>query len=337
MKKLLIIATAAFLFFSCKEEKKENVVTVGVKEVEYNDTSYSRSYPGLVSTSQYKILFSANGGTVESVNVRTGKKIASGAVIAQVHSPNVISMHNANKAQLHQAKESYIRAEKVYNGGGISEIKWLEIQAMVAKAESAYEISEKSLEDCKIKAPFAGTINEIFVTEGETIQPMARIASIINEDDLSVTISVPESEYSDIRIGDKAVVEIGALDDLMLKARVEEISVNSSIVTHSYSMTLRLESLPESVKSGMLCKVYMKKDLKQKIVMPVSSVKVDDSGRYVWTVDKDGAVKKCYITAGDFVGTGVSVTSGLAVGDRVIVEGMNKISSGMKVKSVPAK
>ena len=73
MKKLLIIAAVATFFFSCKEEKKENIITVGVMDVEYNDTSYSRSYPGLVSTSQYKVLFSANGGTVESVNVKTGK------------------------------------------------------------------------------------------------------------------------------------------------------------------------------------------------------------------------------------------------------------------------
>ena len=336
MKKLLIIAAVATFFFSCKEEKKENIITVGVMDVEYNDTSYSRSYPGLVSTSQYKVLFSVNGGTVESVNVRTGKKVTSGNVIAQVHSPNVVSMYNANKAQLHQAEESYKRAGKVYEGGGISEIKWLEIQAMVAKAESAYEISEKSLEDCKIKAPFSGTINEIFVTEGETIQPMAKIASIINEDDLSVTIAVPESEYSDMKIGDQAMVEIVALDKLMLKAAIEKISVNSSIVTHSYSMSLRLESLPGNVKSGMLCKVYMKKDLKQKIVLPVSSVKVDDSGRYVWTVN-DGKVRKCYVTVGDFIGDGVSVTSGLEIGDHVVVQGMNKISTGMKVKTVSAK
>ena len=336
MKKLLIIAAMAAFVFSCKEETKENIITVGVMDVEYNDTSYSRSYPGLVSTSQYKVLFSVNGGTVESVNVKTGKKVASGAVIAQVHSPNVVSVYNANKAQYHQAKESYKRAEKVYEGGGISEIKWLEIQAMVAKAESAYEISEKSLEDCKIKAPFSGTINEIFVTEGETIQPMTKIASIINEDDLSVTISVPESEYSDIKIGDKAMVEIVALDKLMLKAAIDEISVNSSIVTHSYSMSLRLESLPAKVKSGMICKVYMKNDLKQKIVLPVSSVKVDDSGRYVWTVH-EGKVKKCYITVGDFIGDGVAVISGLEIGDQVVVEGMNKISTGMKVKTVSAK
>ena len=122
MKKLLIIAAVATFFFSCKEEKKENIITVGVMDVEYNDTSYSRSYPGLVSTSQYKVLLSFNGGTVESVNVRTGKKVTSGTVIAQVHSPNVVSMYNANKAQLHQAEESYKRAGKVYEGGGISEI-----------------------------------------------------------------------------------------------------------------------------------------------------------------------------------------------------------------------
>ena len=84
----------------------------------------------------------------------------------------------------------------------------------------------------------------------------------------------------------------------------------------------------------MVSRVYMSKNSEASITIPSSSVRTDMNGRYVWTVNEDNKVCKVYVTVDGFSGEGVIVTSGLGQGDRLIVEGISKISTGMKVKVI---
>ena len=85
---------------------------------------------------------------------------------------------------------------------------------------------------------------------------------------------------------------------------------------------------------GMVCKVYDRTQEGSSIVIPASVVRTDGTGRYVWTVTPENTVEKRYITAGGFSGKGIVVDSGLEEGDRVITEGTQKVSGGMKVKVI---
>ena len=64
-----------------------------------------------------------------------------------------------------------------------------------------------------------------------------------------------------------------------------------------------------------------------------SAVEIDSEGRFVWVV-KDGVVGRSYVTVEGYQEQGVVISSGLEPGDKVIVKGAAKVSTGMKVKSV---
>jgi hypothetical protein len=66
-------------------------------------------------------------------------------------------------------------------------------------------------------------------------------------------------------------------------------------------------------------------------VIPASAIETGTNGRYVWVV-KDGVVAKQSVTIGGYKGKGVVISSGLQMGDAVIVEGAAKVSTGMEVK-----
>ena len=105
----------------------------------------------------------------------------------------------------------------------------------------------------------------------------------------------------------------------------------ASPLSHSYDCTLRLLSDNPGIMPGMVGKVYIDDPAYDGIVLPASVVKTDVSGRYVWAVD-DGVVYKKYIKTAGFASDGLIVSDGLDDGDYVIVEGMHKVSSGMRVK-----
>ena len=125
-------------------------------------------------------------------------------------------------------------------------------------------------------------------------------------------------------------VEVPALGGARFQAVVKTKGVSASPLSHSYSCTLSPSGQVEGLLPGMVCKVYRDSEGAGGIIVPASVVRTDGNGRYVWTV-ADGKVVKKYIVTGKFAGKGVAVEDGLEAGDRVIVEGSQKVSSGMKV------
>lgn len=71
-------------------------------------------------------------------------------------------------------------------------------------------------------------------------------------------------------------------------------------------------------------------------VVPQAAVQEDKKGRFVYTVDANNQVQRNDIVTGPFVGTYWAVTSGIQAGERVVVQGVQKIGPGQEVKVVTA-
>ena len=82
---------------------------------------------------------------------------------------------------------------------------------------------------------------------------------------------------------------------------------------------------------GMAVKVrFESREEGSRIVIPASAVQIDADGKYVWVSDSS-VVHKRRIVPGGYSGKGVIVSEGLEEGDKVIFEGYQKVSSGMKI------
>ena len=153
---------------------------------------------------------------------------------------------------------------------------------------------------------------------------------------LEISISVPETEISSCSVGSYADVTVTALSDTPVRARLVRKGVDASVVAHSYDCRLSLETPLKNLMPGMICKVVFRSVAGgfETPVIPASVIRTDKTGRYVWTVSGGNIVEKKYVTTGDFAGKGVKILSGLEAGDRLIVDGAAKVSTGMKVEPV---
>ena len=159
---------------------------------------------------------------------------------------------------------------------------------------------------------------------------VAPIAQILDTKNVEIHFSVPESEYSSIALGAKAKVEVPALGK-DFEGSVAVKGLNASPLSHSYDFTLKGISGEGNIMPGMVCKVKIQDSDSNCIVIPASAVMTDFDGRYIWGVGDDARVCKTYVTLGGYAGKGVIVKEGLKEGDKVIVEGSRKVSTGMKV------
>ena len=309
---------------------EERVIPVGVLPIDSVCGLVRNTYPGYLEEGQSVEMVFKYGGTLQLLNVKEGSYVRKGQTLACVASPQMESTQRSALATFEQAQDAYDRLKKVHDNGSLPEIKWREMVADLEKAQSALDLANAMLADNIIKAPFNGTVASLNAEIGENIAPLRPVMRLINTEGMTVKISVPENEIAKVQLGDTAEIVIPALVDKRLSGKVAEKSMTASLLTHSYPVKVLIEQPDEALAPGMVGKVVLKADVSKGIIIPANAVLINQEGKFVWVVEDDRATRR-KITLSGYSGNGVIVDDGLMTGDKVIVEGYQKVSEGMKV------
>ena len=338
MRKLILVCLV-LIAVSCTDKAnrkttEKETVNVGVMTVTPMSSQHYNVYVGEINASGSAVISSNHSGILEAINVEQGTVVQRGDVLAEVDSKNVIASYEIAHATLRQAEDGYERVKKVHQSGTVADVKLVEIETQLAKAVAAAKSSEESLEECKVKAPFNGTVSEVLVEQGVQVAPGTPILKLVDLSTVEITIPVPEGEIGKIKIGQKALIDVPALGMTDIEAHVALKGVTAAITSHTYKCTLVPEQKQTDLYPGMVCKVRLSEVSESvKIIIPASAVEMDSNGRFVWVVN-DGVVGRTYVTTDGYLEQGVVISSGLEPGDKVIVKGAAKVSTGMKVNSV---
>ena len=350
MKKVCFVAVAVCLSLlaSCgkKESKQEAVEAVNVKEMTVGENSSpvmdgNYGYSGTVEEVSGSSLSFTTGGTIMQLKVKVGDRVSKGQLIASVDPTQVSHSYEMAHATRMQAEDAYRRMKQLHDKGSLPEIKWVEAQSQLQQAVSAESIAKKSLADCNLYAPFSGVISEKYAEVGQNAAPGMPVVKLVTTKALNVKISVPESEMAGIHVRQRARIAVQALDGKQYEGYVIEKGVIADPVSRSYSVKIRVEGTDNALLPGMVSQVSLGKisqaspsqESVAPIVIPAHLVQLaDDNSNFVW-VDEGGKAVRRSIVCGEYSSNGVVVASGLKNGDRVIVEGQQKVSTGMKVKS----
>ncbi len=311
------------------DPKAERVVKVGIQPIDVTDGIVRNTYPGSLQEGQSLDLSFKYGGIVEAINVKEGARVYKGQVLARVSSPSMESTLRSAQATLDQADDAYQRLKKVYDNGSLPEIKWREMVANREKAQSAVDLANAMLMENTLTAPFSGTVSAVNVELGENVTPMKPAIRIISTRELSVKISVPESEIQAIRIGSPAEVEVPALGR-SYTGKVVEKGLSASLLTHSYPVKIHIDQPDADLVPDMIAKVMLQSDVSTGIIVPANAVLINNDGKFVWVAEEGRATRRPVVING-YSGKGVVISEGLQAGDSVIVEGYQKVSEGMRV------
>lgn len=314
------------------KSREADPVPVKVLTLQREDATSTSSYVGRVEPSKSSIVLSQLPGTIEELNVTKGRRVSKGAVIAKVRSEAVKAAYDIAKSTLEQAEDGYARAEKVYGSGSVTEAKMVEIRTKLEQARAAERSARQALEDCSVKAPFSGVVGDVFCHAGENVAAAAPLVQLMDVESVEIHFSVPESEYARISLGTRTSIDVPALEKTV-EGSVAVKGVSASSLSHAYDFTIKGISDTHSLMPGMVCKVHVESEDGGYLIIPASAVMTDMDGRYIWGVTPEDTVCKTYITVGGYAGDGIIVKEGLAEGDKIIVEGSRKVSTGMKVKA----
>jgi len=269
------------------------------------------------------------------------------------------------QATLENAKLTTARAKTLLGGpagqqstydAAIASQRSLEAQVQSAQAQA--QSSQINLDYTEIRSPIDGKIGRTAVTEGNVVSPGSGVlTTIVSQDPMYVTFPVSVREALALRDryvtrgGFKAVVIKVRLPDGRLYGQTGQLNfVNNTIAQNTDTIILR-GTIPNPTLHEATATAGTVRELTDNefvtvllegvqpvevLAIPRSAVLSDQQGDYVFTVDADNKAVQRRIKLGQSTNTVASVISGLALGDKVIVEGLQRVRPGQPVAPGPA-
>lgn len=225
-------------------------------------------------------------------------------------------------------------------------------EAAIKQAEAALETTRINLAYTKITAPISGRIGRSSVTVGAIVtayQPMA-LATIQQMDPIYVDVVQSTSELLLLkrRLEQRRIhrEEAGAdevqliLEDgtrYPLEGTLQFRDVSVDPTTGSVILRAVFPNPQEMLLPGMFVRAVVKEGISEKtILIPQQSVSRNPKGDpFALILDNEGKVQQRMLTLVRAIGDQWVVTSGLQPGDRVIVEGIQRVRPGVSAKEVP--
>jgi len=225
-------------------------------------------------------------------------------------------------------------------------------EAAVAAARAALETARIDVDYTQVRAPIAGRIGRSLVSEGALVtrnqeQPLATVAQLD-----PIYVDVTQSSGDLLRL--QRDFAAGRLQrDANQNARVTLLLEDGTEYPHTGSLQFSEVTVDSTTGSVLLRAVFPNPDRmllpgmfvratlsqgsnSEALLVPQAGVQRNARGEpTVLVVDENNLVSERVIQVGSSVGSEWMVTSGLAAGERVIVEGLQKASPGMTVTPAP--
>lgn len=369
MKKTFALATcvAVFLLAACSEPAEPPAPpppAVEYYETDMADVITSAEFVARLRAREDTAIQAQVSGTIIERNFNEGEKIEKGALLYRIDprpfeaalSSAQAQMSNA-RASLEVASRNFARGQELAPDGYISQAELDKLQgdrdgaiAAVENAKAAVENAEINLEFTRIKAPFSGVTGRSEVSIGDLVSPQSgTLVTLVQGDPMLADFEVSErvlvnavkANQAAVASGEKPVEYTPTLllvtgDEYPEKGEIDYASNRVNASTGTVTITARFPNPRGGLVPGQFVRLLLQRgEPEQRLLIPQQSVLEDMQGRYVFVIDGENKVARKNLTLGQRHGVMWVVETGLEKGDRVIVNGIQKVRSGMTVSATP--
>ncbi len=338
---LLILLTFCLIFIGCRKKKPEEPnkkgdqpVIVDVIIAGNQSISSTVEANGSIIANEFVELHPEVSGRITYLNIPEGTSVAKGTILARINDADLQAQLNKSKVQLELAEKTEERLAKLLTIKGINQSDY-DIalnQVNSLKADLAY--TQVLIDKTVLKAPFSGLIGLRQISQGAYISPTTIIATMQQVDKLKVDFTVPEEYSAIIRKG--SVVEVAVEGQNNARCKAVVIAREPQVNQTTRNLLIRASLSNCTANPGTFAKVYFKAgSARNSILIPTNAIIPDDKNKKIVVV-KGGKANYVVVETGVRKEDVVEITSGLSIGDSVVVDGVlfARPDKPVKVRSV---
>ena len=321
-----------------KMDVTNRFVLVETRKVKDTIFKHYVELPGDVETDQNIIIYPEYSGVLEDVLVQEGDEVQQGQILARIDEGGLGSQLAQMQAQATLAKTTFERQQRLWEQQIGSEIQFLEAKTNYEALQNSVDQLKSQLEKTVVRAPFSGTIDEIFTDQGEVVAPgQSRLFRLINLSNMYISAAVPESYLGQVERGSGVMVEIAATG---IEFKSEVLQVGSFINPNNRTFEIKV-AVPDDtaqVKPNQIATVKINDYTSQNaVIIPESIVQQNAAGENIAfvvepTTDSTGVARRRVIETGYTYNERIEVVEGIEPGEIIIIEGARNVRDGEEVK-----
>ncbi|MES2441913.1 MAG: efflux RND transporter periplasmic adaptor subunit [Pseudomonadota bacterium] len=203
--------------------------------------------------------------------------------------------------------------------------------ALAGQANAQAGEARASIADRVIRAPFSGWVSLRNISAGAVVTAGTEIAQISDISKIKLDFAVPETLLSQISPGQTIDARAAAWPDQPFRGVIATIDPVLNPQTRAVTVRAILANGDRKLKPGMLLTVTIEAAARTSLAVPELAVVGEGDQTFVFIVE-NGSAKRVAVRTGLHQNGMVEIVSGLSPGQRVVTEGVVKITDGAKVR-----
>jgi membrane fusion protein (multidrug efflux system) len=361
MRLLAAVCLLLPLLVGCDEKKQAAAPAdpaVGVRPAAMKGVSQSFEFVGHIKATDKVDVRARIEGFLEKVAFREGQDVKAGDLLYQLEQPPFQAQVNTARASVAQFEAQYRNAQVTLEraqyllktvAGQQSNVDSAlaaerALAAQIEGAKAQLQTAQINLGYTEIRAPINGRIGRTAYTLGNLVNPASGVlATIVSQDPIYVLFPVSVRDLEIIREARRK--EEGGLAKIDIRLRLPNGSeyphrgvwnlTDPQVDQQTDTLIMRaiIPNPERQLTDGeFVTAIIRERREAPRLVVPQAAVQIDQSGRYVLVVDDQNKVAQRRIETGPDQGTDVVVTSGIKEGEKVIIDGIQKVRPGQVVQ-----
>ena len=290
-------------------------------------------------------------GRLTGIRVRSGDHVKAGQPLMAIDPQHQEASVDSARATERQKKALFDyntseigRQRKLFEEGITSRDVFEQAQQAFENSKADYESAvalrktqEEQLAYYSVRAPFDGVVGDIPVHVGDYVAPASVLTTVDENKDLEAYIYVPTERSGQVRQG----LEVDLMDSngkLLEKTAIDFLSAQVDSTLQGILVKAPVHATPEILRNAQMVKARVVWSTSPMAVIPVLAVVRQGGQSFVFVAKQQNGgtfAIQTPVTLGDTVGNSYSISSGLNVGDRVIVSSTQFLVNGMPVMPLP--
>lgn len=338
-----------------KRGGKNLIMPVQVKTLVAGDLNIFINALGSVVPRSSVIVHPRVDGELISVNFTEGQNVQKGDLLLQIDPrPYQVALTQAegqlakDQAALLNARQDLSRYQSLVKEGSISKQQLDQQTALVNQAEGTVKSDQGqvsgarlNLSYCKVTAPVSGRLGLRQVDVGNIVHSSdANGVVVINQfQPIDVTYAIPEDQVQSVlkQVHAGNTLLVSALDraqkNVLDTGKLRSLDNQIDPTTGTLKFKAEFANQASNLFPNQFVNVRMLVETQKNVtLLPSAAIQRGVKGTFVFVVNTDSTVNARPVTLGAIDGDNTAVLSGVNVGERVVLDGADKLKDGGKVK-----